>query len=65
MGKRQSEMVQVAVRMPAAWVKRLDEIADVISPDGEISRNAAVRMSLKRGLETYERELKIKKGERR
>jgi hypothetical protein len=52
-----SDAVQIAIRVPKAWLTEADEIAKIISRPGfEASRTDAFRAAIARGFEVMKRE---------
>ena len=65
MVKEAAEQVQLAIRIPADWVRKLDALAEAHSKPGlELARANAIRMAMARGLLELEAELKTGRGKR-
>ena len=60
--KPKEPVVQVSVVIPESWLDRLDAVAEHVSDGMTPSRSTALRIALKRGLETIEAERKTRRG---
>ena len=59
MSIEREEQEQVAIRLPASWLERLDKIAERTStPARRITRTQALREIIYRGMEESEKDLK-------
>jgi predicted DNA-binding protein len=59
MSTEREEQEQTAIRLPASWLERLDEIARRTStPARHVTRTQALREAIYRGMEEFEKELK-------
>ena len=55
--ERESHDVQVAIRLPQAWLERLDKLAEKMSQPGiQLTRTELHRAALYRGIEQLESE---------
>lgn len=54
--------VSVSLRVPPAWVTRLEKLAEVMSSPIEVTPTAALRYVVEKGLEAAESEYGIKSG---